>query len=125
MNANKKIKFKEVIKGDKPVLVDFFATWCGPCKALSPVITQVKKDLDGKMKVVKIDVDKNKNISAKYGIKSLPTLAIFQNGEIVWRETGMKTQSQLLRVANRYLDEPAGSQESSKGGSWLSRLFGK
>jgi len=123
MSANRKIKFKDVIKSDKPVLVDFFATWCGPCKALSPVVNNVKKELDGKMKVVKIDVDKNKNVSTKYGIKSLPTLAIFQNGEIVWRESGMKTQSQLIKIVNRYLDVPAGKEAASGGGSWFSKLF--
>ena len=123
MNANRKIKFKDIIKGEKPVLVDFYATWCGPCKMLSPIVNNVKRELEGKMKVVKIDVDKNKNISAKYGIKSLPTLAIFQNGEILWRESGMKTQSQLLKIANRYLDEPAGTNEPGEGGSWFSKLF--
>lgn len=123
MSTNSKTKFKDVIKSEKPVLVDFFATWCGPCKALSPVVNNVKKELDGKMKVVKIDVDKNKNVSAKYGIKSLPTLAIFQNGEIVWRESGMKTQSQLMKIVNRYLDVPAEKEAPSEGGSWFSKLF--
>jgi len=98
MSNKIKVKFKDAIKGNKPVLVDFYATWCGPCKQLSPIVNQVKNELGGKMKVIKVDVDKKKAVSNKYKIKSLPTLAIFQNGKIVWRESGLKTKSQLFHI---------------------------
>ncbi len=133
MSNKQKVKFKDVIKSDKPVLVDFYATWCGPCKQLSPIVNQVKNELGGKMKVIKVDVDKKKAVSNKYKIKSLPTLAIFQNGKIIWRESGLKTKNQLLQVANHFINnavEDTGSDNVSntsaapkKEGSWFSRLF--
>jgi len=133
MSNKIKVKFKDAIKGNKPVLVDFYATWCGPCKQLSPIVNQVKNELGGKMKVIKVDVDKKKAVSNKYKIKSLPTLAIFQNGKIVWRESGLKTKSQLLNIANHFLENASEENNSTssevtaspkKKGSWLSRLFG-
>ena len=105
MSTNRKVKFKDVIKGNKPVLVDFYATWCGPCKELSPIVNSLKDELKGKMKVIKVDVDKKKAVSNKYKVRSLPTLAIFKNGKIVWRESGMKTKVQLLAIANQYIDQ--------------------
>ncbi len=133
MSNKIKVKFKDAIKGNKPVLVDFYATWCGPCKQLSPIVNQVKNELGGKMKVIKVDVDKKKAVSNKYKIKSLPTLAIFQNGKIVWRESGLKTKSQLLNIANHFLENASEENNSTssevtaspkKKGSWFSRLFG-
>ena len=100
----KKASFKDLVGGSKPVLVDFHATWCGPCKALSPVIKEVKEELGDKMRVLKIDIDKNQSVSRKYKIQSVPTLAIFKRGKILWRESGMKTRGQLLKIANQYLD---------------------
>jgi thioredoxin 1 len=128
MSNKRKVKFKDLIKGDKPVLVDFYATWCGPCKQLSPIVNSVKNDLGDKMKVIKIDVDKKQSVSNKYKIKSLPTLAIFQNGKIVWRESGLKTKTQLLKIANHYIDNASEStgeetQETENKGSWFGRLF--
>ena len=135
MKNKKKLKFKDVINSNKPVLVDFYATWCGPCQALSPVIGEVKKELGTKMRVIKIDVDKKKAISNKYKVKSLPTLAIFQNGKILWRESGMKSKSQLLNIANHYIknsSETSNSTNTSDSGentapkketSWFGRLF--
>ena len=124
---------RDSIKGKKPVLVDFYATWCGPCKQLSPIVNQVKGELEGKMRVIKVDVDKKKAVSNKYKIKSLPTLAIFQNGQIVWRESGLKTKSQLLQIANHFIEKSGetGSPNATtkktaapkKEGSWFSRLF--
>jgi len=130
MSNKKKIKFKDVIASNKPVLVDFYATWCGPCKALSPVISEVKKELGSSMRVIKIDVDKKKAVSNKYKIKSLPTLAIFQNGKLLWRESGMKSKTELLKITSRFIENSAQttSEESKappKESSWFGKLFKK
>jgi len=130
MSSKKKVKFKDIINSDKPVLVDFYATWCGPCKALSPVIGEVKKELGTSMKVIKVDVDKKKSVSNKYKIKTLPTLAIFQNGKLLWRESGMKTKAQLLNITSRFIENSSKttSEETNapkKETSWFGRLFGK
>ena len=131
MSNKKKLKFKDIIASNKPVLVDFYATWCGPCQTLSPIVNEVKKEVAPDMRVIKIDVDKKKSISNKYKIKSLPTLAIFQNGELLWRESGLKTKAQLLAITSHFIDKKS---DSSTGGatkapekkeSWFSKLFKK
>ena len=99
----KKVKFKDLISSSRPVLVDFHATWCGPCKALSPVITEVKQSLGDDMRVLKIDIDKNQSVARKYKIQSVPTLAIFQRGRLMWIEPGMKTKNQILKVARQFI----------------------
>lgn len=133
MNNKKKVKFKDIVNSKKPVLVDFYATWCGPCQALSPIIGEVKKELGTKMKVIKIDVDKKKSISNKYKIRTLPTLAIFQNGEILWRASGMKTKTELLKITSKFIENSSQTNSSSsketnahkKQTSWFGRLFKK
>ena len=92
-------------------------------------MNSVKKELQGKMQVIKVDVDKKKSVSNKYQIKSLPTLAIFKNGNIIWRESGMKTRAQLLNIANQYIKTSADTKsgkatEVKKKESWFKRLFG-
>lgn len=130
MSNKKKLKFKEIINSNKPVLVDFYAEWCGPCKMLSPIIEEVKKELGTSMRVIKIDVDKKKTISNKYKVKSLPTLAIFQNGKIVWRESGLRTKREILNIASQFIEntpQTSGEEvkESKEKTSWLGKLFGK
>lgn len=81
--------FYEIIKSDKPTLVDFFATWCGPCKMQAPILEQVKNQVGDAANIVKVDVDANRELAAKYNVQSIPTLIIFKNGEPVWRAMGL------------------------------------
>lgn len=81
-------KFSEMIKGETPVLVDFYATWCGPCKAMSPILDQLKHKKGKHLRIVKIDVDKNQEVAAQFKIRSVPTLMLFHNGKTVWRHSG-------------------------------------
>lgn len=90
--------FSELIKSDKPVLVDFYADWCGPCKAMNPVIKDVAKAMEGKGKVVKINIDKNTKAAQNYQVQAVPTFMIFKNGKILWRHAGMIDKSSLLNV---------------------------
>ena len=110
--------FDDIIKGDKPVLVDFFATWCGPCRMMAPVIEELAEEYDGKVKIGKLDVDENSDIAARYGVMSIPTIILFKNGEvfsksvglqdkegeIVWRSSGVMDHGSLLRKAQSYID---------------------
>ena len=90
--------FNQLINGDKPILIDFHAEWCGPCKTLTPIIKEVSKTMNGKIRVIKIDVDKNQAIAQKYQVRGVPTLALFKNGEIVWKESGVKTKTQIINL---------------------------
>lgn len=87
--------FQDVIKSDQPVLVDFHATWCGPCKAMAPELTKYARKNADKLRVIKIDVDKNPQASAAYQIQGVPTLILFKNGKVLWRQSGAMSASQL------------------------------
>lgn len=86
----------DVLKSSEPVLVDFFAEWCGPCKAMAPALEQVAEEMKGKLKVVKIDVDQNPNVPQKYNIRAMPTLMIFKDGEVVAQHVGALVQKASL-----------------------------
>ncbi len=91
-------KFSEIINQDKAVLVDFFAEWCGPCKMMSPILKQVKDDLSDGVSIIKIDVDKNQALAAKYQVRGVPTLLLFKNGKQVWRQSGVLQKNEIIDV---------------------------
>lgn len=91
-------KFSEIINKDQPVLVDFFADWCGPCKMLSPILKQVKDELGDDVAIIKIDVDKNQPLATKYQVRGVPTMLLFKNGKQVWRQSGVLQKEQILEV---------------------------
>lgn len=93
-----KNNFKSIINSEIPVLVDFFAEWCGPCKTLAPILKQVKDELGETIKIVKIDVDKNQPLAAEYQVRGVPTLLLFKNGKQVWRQSGVLQKSELLQI---------------------------
>ena len=95
--------FREVIQSEKPVLVDFFATWCGPCKMMTPVLQQFKADMGDAVTIIKIDVDKQPAVAQQLQIQGVPTLIIFQRGEIKWRQSGVVNAQQLKKVLQPFI----------------------
>ena len=96
--------FQQIINGEKPVLVDFYATWCAPCKAMSPIVESIGKELQGKARVLKIDVDKNQTLAAQYQIQAVPTFMIFKKGQIVWRKAGGADRSTNLQQIQGFVE---------------------
>lgn len=96
-------KFSELINDSKPVLVDFFAEWCGPCKMMPSILKDVKSALGDQAKVLKIDVDKNPTLANVYGIQGVPTLVIFKDGKIKWRQSGVHQANELISLVKQYL----------------------
>ena len=90
-----KKSFKDWINGDKPVLVDFHATWCGPCKMLAPVIEGLAKELSDQLKILKVDIDRNQAFSTKLKVQGVPTLMLYKKGKVVWRQSGFMTAEQI------------------------------
>lgn len=91
-------KFSALIKGDKPVLVDFFATWCGPCKTQAPILEEVKKRVGDAASILKIDVDQNARVASQYQIRSVPTMILFKKGKVIWRKSGVFQANDLERL---------------------------
>ncbi|MDE7135164.1 MAG: thioredoxin [Muribaculaceae bacterium] len=102
--------FNQIINSDKPTLVDFFATWCGPCKMQAPILEQLKAKMGDKVTIVKVDIDRNQELAAQYRVMSVPTLMIFKNGAAVWREAGLKTEDYLEKKLYEHI--PTKSDET-------------
>jgi thioredoxin 1 len=95
--------FNDVIQSETPVLVDFSAEWCGPCKMLAPVLSELKKKVGDKVKIIKIDIDKNPKLAASFKVQSVPTMIVFQNGEAKWRQSGLMTAVALEGVLEQFM----------------------
>ena len=94
--------FNKIINSEKPVLVDFFAEWCGPCKTMAPILKEVKTNLGDKSTIIKVDVDKNPEAASAYQVRSVPTLIIFKNGKPVWKQSGVVPAQELIRLFNQF-----------------------
>jgi thioredoxin 1 len=92
--------FQDIISADKPVLVDFFATWCGPCQTLGPILKEVKDNLGDRVFIIKIDVDKNQALASTYQVRGVPTMLLFQNGKQVWRQSGVLSKQEIIQIIN-------------------------
>jgi thioredoxin 1 len=94
--------FSEIIKSNTPTLVDFYATWCGPCKTMSPILEDFKKKMGDKVKVIKIDVDKNPKAASVYQVRGVPTLILFKGGQIKWRQSGVVMANDLVKIVQQH-----------------------
>jgi len=94
--------FKDIINQRVPVLIDFKADWCGPCKMMTPILKEVKQQLKESIKIIKVDVDKNQSVAATYQVKGVPTLILFKEGKQVWRQSGVLQASQLIEIINSH-----------------------
>jgi len=97
-----KSNFNTIIKSETPVLVDFYADWCGPCKMLAPILKQVKSELKDNIKVIKIDVDKNQNLATQYQVRGVPTMILFKNNQPVWRQSGVLQKQDIINIVNQH-----------------------
>ncbi len=95
--------FRELIQSDKPVLVDFHATWCGPCKMMSPILSEVKQELGDVLTIIKIDVDKQPDLAQALSIQGVPTFVLFKNGQPLWRQSGAVSKAQLRKILASYV----------------------
>jgi thioredoxin 1 len=90
--------FKSLINSEKPVLVDFFATWCGPCKMMTPILDELKNEMGDEVTIVKVDVDKNPQAAQTYGVRGVPTLILFKEGKVLWKQSGVRQVSELKHI---------------------------
>ncbi|MFM1878246.1 MAG: thioredoxin [Bacteroidota bacterium] len=98
-----KASFTDLITSESPILVDFHADWCGPCKMLAPVLKEVKAELGSRIRIVKIDVDRNTAIASQYQVRGVPTLILFKSGQAVWRQSGVLSAQAIIQAINPYL----------------------
>lgn len=97
----KQMTFNDIISGDTPVLVDFYADWCGPCKMMGPILQDLKKRLGDNINIIKIDAEKNPQAAIKYQVRGVPTLILFKDGEILWQQSGVVQAPQLEQIINQ------------------------
>lgn len=97
-------KFAQLINSSKPVLVDFFATWCGPCQTMAPILKEVKETMGERIRIIKVDVDKNRELMAspQFQVRGVPTLMLFQNGKMLWKQAGVIPKEEIIRTINSY-----------------------
>lgn len=95
-------KFNDLIQGETPVLVDFYADWCGPCKMMAPILEELKSTMGDKVKIIKVDVDRNNAAAAKFQVRGVPTLILFRKGKQVWRQSGVLQANQLQAIIEQY-----------------------
>lgn len=96
-------KFSQIINQDKIVLIDFFAEWCGPCKMMSPILKDVKKELGDSISIIKIDVDKNQALANTYQVKGVPTLMVFKSGKQLWRQSGLLKKDEIIQILSPHI----------------------
>jgi thioredoxin 1 len=94
--------FNSIINSNQLVLIDFHADWCGPCKALAPILKEVKHELADAIKIIKINVDKNQPLATKYQVRGVPTMILFKNGKQLWRQSGVLQKNEIIRIINQY-----------------------
>lgn len=94
--------FSEIINQPKPVLVDFFAEWCGPCKMMSPILKEVKDELGENVSIIKIDVDKNPSLASQYKVRGVPTLVLYNKGQQVWRQSGLVQKREIVSMIQKF-----------------------
>lgn len=97
--------FSDLVMGDKPVLVDFYATWCGPCQMMQPILQETAQKVGDRVKIVKVDVDRNQLAANKYQVRGVPTLILFHKGKILWRQSGVVPSHQLVNVINQAIPQ--------------------
>ena len=106
MNEDLKTKsFSEIIKGDIPVLVDFYADWCGPCKMVPPILKELKKRMGNSILILKIDTEKNPDVAIRYQVRGIPNFILFKNGNVLWQQAGVVQAAQLEQIINEKLRE--------------------
>lgn len=101
----KTLTFSEMIKGETPVLVDFYTDWCGPCKMMNPILKNLKKEMGDKLNIIKIDAEKNADAAIRYQVRGVPTLILFKGGRILWQQSGVVQLPQLKSIINQKLSE--------------------
>lgn len=103
MQTGVKESFRDVIHGDKPVLVDFFAEWCGPCKMMAPILQQLRSRMQDDIRIIKIDVDKNPAVAGAFAVQGVPTLILFRKGQVLWRQSGVVQATALENIIRQHL----------------------